>query len=276
LSLSLKPLADALGVEVKGIDLSEPVPDEVVETLKQSLRDRLVLVVRDQNLSAEQYLSAVRLFGETMEQHLSDLLMEDHPEIAVLDSRQSPMGDDGRGIPLGSKDWHTDHTNHAKPPKMTAMYSLALPRSGGDTGFANMHLAYEALSKAEKAQLGPMKTVNRIENNSYVSDEHKKRFGVVQVHPLIRTHPETGRKAIYIHPGKTAKIEGLDEDKSKAFVNQLMTQVIQPEITYRHQWQLGDLVIWDNRSISHVAYRDYDHKEGRIMQRVILAGDTPI
>ena len=276
MSLSLKPLADALGVEVRGIDLSEPVPDEVVETLKQSLRDRLVLVVRDQNLSAEQYLSAVRLFGETMEQHLSDLLMEDHPEIAVLDSRQSPMGDDGRGIPLGSKDWHTDHTNHAKPPKMTAMYSLALPRSGGDTGFANMHLAYEALSKAEKAQLGPMKTVNRSENNSYVSDEHKKRFGVVQVHPLIRTHPETGRKAIYIHPGKTAKIEGLDEDKSKAFVNRLMTQVIQPEITYRHQWQLGDLVIWDNRSISHVAYRDYDHKEGRIMQRVILAGDTPI
>ena len=121
-----------------------------------------------------------------------------------------------------------------------------------------------------------MKTVNRIENNSYVSDEHKKRFGVVQVHPLIRTHPETGRKAIYIHPGKTAKIEGLDEDKSKAFVNRLMSQVIQPEITYRHQWQLGDLVIWDNRSISHVAYRDYDHKEGRIMQRVILAGDTPI
>ena len=276
MSLSLKPLADALGVEVRGIDLSEPVPDEVVETLKQSLRDRLVLVVRDQNLSAEQYLSAVRLFGETMEQHLSDLLMEDHPEIAVLDSRQSPMGDDGRGVPLGSKDWHTDHTNHAKPPKMTAMYSLALPRSGGDTGFANMHLAYEALSKAEKAQLGPMKTVNRIENNSYVSDEHKKRFGAVQVHPLIRTHPETGRKAIYIHPGKTAKIEGLDEDKSKAFVNRLMTQAIQPEITYRHQWQLGDLVIWDNRSISHVAYRDYDHKEGRIMQRVILAGDTPI
>ena len=276
MSLSLKPLADALGVEVRGIDLSEPVPDEVVETLKQSLRDRLVLVVRDQNLSAEQYLSAVRLFGETMEQHLSDLLMEDHPEIAVLDSRQSPMGDDGRGIPLGSKDWHTDHTNHAKPPKMTAMYSLALPRSGGDTGFANMHLAYEALSKAEKAQLDPLKTVNRIENNSYVSDEHKKRFGVVQVHPLIRTHPETGRKAIYIHPGKTAKIEGLDEDKSKAFVNRLMTQAIQPEITYRHQWQLGDLVIWDNRSISHVAYRDYDHKEGRIMQRVILAGDTPI
>lgn len=276
MSLSLKPLADALGVEVRGIDLSEPVPNEVVETLKQSLRDRLVLVVRDQNLSAEQYLSAVRLFGETMEQHLSDLLMEDHPEIAVLDSRQSPMGDDGRGIPLGSKDWHTDHTNHAKPPKMTAMYSLALPRSGGDTGFANMHLAYEALSKAEKAQLDPLKTVNRIENNSYVSDEHKKRFGVVQVHPLIRTHPETGRKAIYIHPGKTAKIEGLDEDKSRAFVNRLMTQAIQPEITYRHQWQLGDLVIWDNRSISHVAYRDYDHKEGRIMQRVILAGDTPI
>ena len=276
MSLSLKPLADALGVEATGVDLSAPVSDEVVDKLKMALREKCLLVVRNQHLSSKQYLAAVRLFGETMEQHLSDLLMADYPEIAVLDSRKSPVGDDGLGIPLGSKDWHTDHTNHAKPPKMTAMYSLALPRSGGDTGFANMHLAYEALSKAEKAQLDPLKTVNRIENNSYVSDEHKKRFGVVQVHPLIRTHPETGRKAIYIHPGKTAKVEGLDEDKSKAFVNRLMTQAIQPEITYRHQWQLGDLVIWDNRSISHVAYRDYDHKEGRIMQRVILAGDTPI
>lgn len=276
MTLSLKPLADALGVEVRGVDLSAPVPDEVVETLKQALRDRLVLVVRDQHLSSEQYLAAARLFGETMEQHLSDLLMEDYPEIAVLDSRNSPVGNDGRGIPLGSKDWHTDHTNHAKPPKMTAMYALALPRAGGDTGFANMHLAYDTLPDDEKARLDGLKTVNRIENNSYVSDEHKQRFGAAQIHPLIRTHPETGRKAIYIHPGKTERIEGMDVDESDAFVDRLMAQAIQPEVSYRHQWQLGDLVIWDNRSISHIAYRDYDHKERRIMQRVILAGDIPV
>lgn len=276
MTLLLKPLSDALGVEARGVDLGSPVSADEVESLKQAVSDHLVMVVRDQHLSSEQYLAAVRLFGETMEQHLSDLLMEDHPEIAVLDSRKSDVGNDGRGIPLGSKDWHTDHTNHAKPPKMTAMYAIALPRSGGDTGFANMHLAYEALPDAEKEKLCKLKTVNRIENNTYVSDEDKQRFGAAQIHPLIRTHPETGRKAIYIHPGKTERIEGMDVDDSAAFVDQLMSRVIQPEVTYRHQWQLGDLVIWDNRAISHIAFRDYDHKEGRIMQRVILAGDTPV
>ena len=276
MALSMTSLTDALGVEVEGVDLSSPVTDEDLVALMQALTDHLVLVVRDQSLSCDQYLAAVRLFGETMEQHLSDLLMDDHPEIAVLDSRTSEVGADGRGIPLGSKDWHTDHTNHAKPPKMTAMYAISLPRSGGDTGFANMHMAYERMPDDEKEKLDGLKTVNRIEDNSYVSDAHKSRFGAAQIHPLIRTHPETGSKAIYIHPGKTERIEGMDTDESGAFVDRLMSRIIQPEITYRHQWQLGDLVMWDNRSVAHIAFRDYDHKDGRIMQRVILAGDTPV
>lgn len=275
MTLTIKPLDEALGVEVTDVDLSAPVPADDVEAMGNALRERLVMIVRDQHFSAAQYLDAVRLFGETMEQHLSDLLMEDHPEIAVLDSRQAPLGADSRAIPLGSKDWHTDHTNHAKPPKMTAMYAVALPRSGGDTGFANMQIAYDTLPDEERAKLSGLKTVNRIEDNAYVSDDHKRRFGKPQLHPLIRTHPETGRKAIYIHPGKTERIEGMDSDESRAFVDRLMARIIRPEITYRHQWRLGDLVIWDNRAVSHIAYRDYDHREGRIMQRVILAGDAP-
>ena len=275
MAISMKPLTDALGIEVTGIDLSAPVAAEDVAVLERALTDHLVMVFRDQNLSSAQYLAATRLFGETMEQHLTDLLMDDHPEIAVLDSRASDVGADGRGIPLGSKDWHTDHTNHAKPPKMTALYAVALPRSGGDTGFANMHMAYDALPEEDKANLTALKTVNRIEDSSYVSDEDKQRFGAAQIHPLVRTHPVTGKKAIFIHPGKTERIEGMDPDESGAFVDQLMARIIQPEISYRHQWRLGDLAIWDNCAVSHIAYRDYDHKEGRVMQRVILAGDTP-
>lgn len=275
MTLSISPLSDALGVEVTGIDLSLPVDANHLADIEQALNEHLVLVVRKQNFSPAQYLSAASLFGETMEQHLSDLLMDDHPEIAVLDSRNSDVGADGCGIPLGSKDWHTDHTNHAKPPKMTSMYAIALPRGGGDTGFANMCMAYDALPDEEKTKIKDLKTVNRIENNTYVSDAHKAQFGAAQVHPLIRTHPVTGKKAIYIHPGKTERIEGMDLDDSKAFVDRLMARVIQPQITYRHQWQLGDMVIWDNRAVSHIAYRDYDHKDRRIMHRVILAGDVP-
>lgn len=276
MAVSMKPLADALGVEVRGVDLSAPVAPDDVAAMEQALTDHLVMVVRGQNLSAAQYLAAVRLFGETMEQHLSDLLMDEHPEIAVLDSRNSPMGNDGRSIPLGSKDWHTDHTNHAKPPKMTAMYAVSLPSSGGDTGFANMYMAYDRLPEAERAQLASMKTANVIEDNDYVSEDHKQRFGTPQIHPIVRTHPVTGKKALYVHPGKARWIEGMDEGESRAFIDRLMGRVIKPAIAYRHQWQLGDLVIWDNRAVSHVAYRDYDHKEGRVMYRVILKGDTPV
>ncbi len=273
--VTMKPISSALGVEVTGVDLSGPVDEKDLASLEKGLQDHLVMVVRDQHYSAEQYLTAVRLFGETMEQHLTDLLMDDHPEIAVLDSLEYQVGADGRGIPLGSKDWHTDHTNHAKPPKMTAMYAMSLPRAGGDTGFANMHMAYDALPDMDKVAYGELKTVNKIEDNAYVSNHDKKRFGSLQKHPLVRTHPVTGKKAIYIHPGKTAGIEGMDADESRAFVDRLMARVIQPEISYRHQWRLGDMVIWDNSAVSHVAYRDYDHRDRRIMYRVILAGDSP-
>lgn len=275
MTLSIEPLSGPLGVEVRGIDLSSPISRDQKAALEQALSDRLVMIVRDQHYSPSQYLTAVRHFGHTMEQHLTDLLMDDHPEIAVLDSLEYDLGADGRAIPLGSKDWHTDHTNHAKPPKMTAMYAISLPRAGGDTGFANMHMAYDKLPDDEQEKLSDLKTINKIENNTYVSDHDKQRFGALQHHPLIRTHPDTGKKAIYIHPGKTAGIEGMEAEESQAFVDRLMAKIIQPDICYRHQWQLGDMVLWDNRSVLHVAYRDYDHKDRRTMYRVILEGDTP-
>jgi taurine dioxygenase len=274
-ALSMQPLNDALGVEVTGIDLSLPISTKDKAAMEQALIDHLVLVVRDQSYSPAQYLTAVRHFGDTMEQHLSDLLMDDHPEIAVLDSRNSTVGNDGRGIPLGSRDWHTDHTNHAKPPKMTAMYAISLPRAGGDTGFANMYMAFDALPEKDQTETTTMKTANVIEDNPYVSDDHKERFGKPQFHPLIRTHPVTGKKAVFVHPGKARWIEGMDEDESHAYIDRLMSRAIQPENTYRHQWRIGDLVMWDNRSVSHIAYRDYDHMDSRVMHRVILAGDTP-
>ncbi len=275
MALSIEPLNGALGVEVTGIDLSSSISADNKAALEQALTDHLVMVVRNQNYNPAQFLTAVRHFGHTMEQHLTDLLMDDHPEIAVLDSLDYDIGADGRAIPLGSKDWHTDHTNHAKPPKMTSMYAISLPRAGGDTGFANMHMAYDALPEDEKKKLAALNTINKIEDNAYVSDRDKERFGALQHHPLVRTHPVTGKKGIYIHPGKTAGIEGMEPEESQAFVDRLMAKVIQPEICYRHQWQLGDMVIWDNRAVSHVAYRDYDHKDRRTMYRVILTGDTP-
>jgi len=277
MGVSISPLSDHVGAEVTGVDLAQPVSEADVAAMETALTEHLLIVIRDQQLAPAQLLVAMRLFGDTMEQHLTDMLMDDHPEIAVLDSRTSPVDTDGTALPLGSRDWHTDHTNHARPPKMTALYAVALPKSGGgDTGFANMHAAYDALPATKKAAMVGMKTHNKIEDNLYVSAGDKARFGSVQVHPLIRTHPVTGKRAIYIHPGKTVKLDGMAPEESQAFIDKLMGEIIQPEVSYRHKWRKGDLLICDNRALLHIAHRDYDPSEGRVMHRVILQGDVPV
>lgn len=275
MTLTITPLSDALGAEVTGIDLSRPVDAADVARMERALDERLVMVIRDQKLTPAQYLAALRLFGNTMHQHLTSLLMKDHPEIAVLDSRETKTAPDGVYAPIGSREWHTDHTNHARPPKITALYAVMLPKSGGDTGFANMQRAYDALPPGEREALGKLKTVSKIEDRDYVSADDRAKFGVPQFHPLIRTHPVSGKKAIYVHPGKLARIEGMEPDESQDFVGGLLDRAIQPTVTYRHKWRVGDVLLCDNRAVLHIAHRDYDPAEGRVMHRVLLEGDVP-
>lgn len=275
MAFAMHPLADALGIEITGIDLSRPVSPSDRDAMRGALDDHLLMVVRDQKLNPAQYLAAVRLFGDTMEQHLSDMLMDAYPEIAVLDSRETPRGPDGRAAALGSRDWHTDHTNHARPPKITVLHAISLPREGGATEFANMQRAYAALPEATRAELAALKTVNKIEDHDYVTAKDKKRFGAPQIHPLVRTHPVTGRKGLYFHPGKTDRIEGMGHDESLAFLDDLLDRIIQPDVTYRHRWRVGDMLLVDNRAVLHIAIDDYDHAEGRVMHRILLAGDVP-
>ena len=275
--VTLNDLTPSLGVEAVGVDLSGAVAVEDLDAMREALSRRLVMVVRDQNLNPKSYLDAARLFGDLMPQHLTNLLMADHPEIAVLDSRKADKDKAGKAIPTGSRAWHTDHTNHARPPKVTMLYVVKLPSQGGDTSFANMQAAYEGLPEDEQADLAPMVTVNVIEQDTgAVSEDAREALTrAPQRHPLIRTHPETGKKAIYVHPGKTERIEGMTPEDSKSFVQDLLARAITPDVTYRHQWRPGDLVIWDNRATLHIAHRDYDADEGRIMHRVILEGEGP-
>jgi taurine dioxygenase len=277
MALQFTNLESSFGVAVTGADLAAPVSASDVEKLQNALRDRLVMVIKNQCLTPAQYVKGMRIFGDPMHQHLSKLLMPDQPEIAVLDSRiANTKRDDGKIMPIGSRDWHTDHTNHAKPPKMTALYAIKLPSAGGDTGFADMQTAYAGLDADEQIMLAGLRTVNTLEQDlSYVSDQTRNALKP-QTHPFIRTHPETGKKAIYVHPGKLACFEGWDAKRSKDLLNDLLDRVLTPGVTYRHKWQLGDLVIWDNRALLHVAHTDYDPTEGRILHRVCLEGDVPV
>ncbi len=276
MSLVLSNLEASFGVSVSGIDLAAPVSADDVSAMQEALRDRLVMVIRDQHLTPSEYVAAMKLFGVPMHQHLSKLLMPEQPEIAVLDSRiANTKREDGKIMPIGSRDWHTDHTNHEKPPKMTALYAIRLPSQGGDTGFADMQKAYDGLDESEQTWLDALRTVNTLEQDlSYVSDQTRTTLKP-QTHPLIRTHPETGKKAIYVHPGKLANFEGWTAEDSKTYLNDLLDRVLTPAVTYRHKWQKGDLVIWDNRALLHVAHTDYDPNEGRILHRICLEGDVP-
>jgi len=277
MSVNLTPLSETFGVAATGVDLSAPVADADADALRDALSERLVLVIRGQNLDQAQYVNAMKIFGDPMRQHLTKLLDPDHPEIAILDSRvANTKRGDGKIMPIGSRDWHTDHTNHERPPKMTVLYAVKLPARGGDTGFANMQAAYAGLGADEQAALAKLRTVNVIEQDvGYVDDSARTEFGAPQVHPFIRTHPETGNKAIYVHPGKLSHFEGWEGPESKTFVNDLLGRVLTPDVTYRHQWRPGDLVIWDNRALLHVAHTDYDPAEGRILHRLCLQGDVP-
>ena len=151
MALKLCDMSGTLGVEVTGIDLAEGVSSKEASLLQAALRDRLVMVIKNQNFSPKQYVEGIKVFGDPMHQHLAKLLMDEHPEIAVLDSRvANSKSEDGKIMPIGSKDWHTDHTNHAKPPKMTVLYAVKLPKEGGDTGLPICRMLFLDLKKMSK------------------------------------------------------------------------------------------------------------------------------
>ncbi len=268
------PLSDALGIEVTGIDLSAPADSGVVEALEVALVEHLIMVVRDQDLNPAQLLDAVGLFGEVMPQHLTSLRLPDHPEVVVLDSRNTRTGADGKSVPIGARDWHTDHAHQERPPNYTALYAVSLPSQGGDTSFANMQTAFASLPDEMRDDLLQQTVITKLDDR-YSTEQDRKEHAGLRQHPLVRTHPVTGRKSIFFHPGMVVRLEGMEPDASHDFLEKLLEQIIVPEIIYRHQWRPGDLVITDNRGQMHVAHTDYDYSEGRTLYRVITEGEVP-
>ena len=268
------PLSNALGIEVTGLDLSKPVDPSIAADLEAVLIEHLVMVIRGQALTPPELLKAIGLLGEIMPQHLKTLRMPEHPEIVALDSRNTKVGGDGKFVPIGARDWHTDHAHQKRPPNYTALYAVNLPSSGGDTSFANMQVAFENLPLELREKVAGMTVVTKIDDR-YSTAEDRAKHQEPGRHPLVRTHPVTGKKAIFFHPGMVDCLDGLTPEESLAFLDRLLEQTIIPAITYRHKWRAGDLVITDNRSQMHVAHADYDFAEGRMLHRVLVAGDAP-
>ena len=279
MSIEISPLSDHTGVEVTGVDLSQPVDDDTRGRLNQAFVDHSVLVVRDQNLSADQLLKAVSLFGEVFPQHNTRFALPDCPQIHYL-SNQDRYESGKRYIPGAG--YHTDHSNDRTPPKATCLLALQLPDSGGDTQYVNMHRAYEDLPDNTKSRIDGLVGVHVYQSKHSerklmgLSAEAKKKVPDAVSHPIVRTHPESGRKSLYLNPIRIESIEGMPEAEALELLDELLDHATQEKYQYRHKWRHGDMVMWDNRCLLHKANGDYDHSQTRYLYRVMLKGDTPV
>ena len=275
----LLPLSEHTGVEAKGVDLSRPLDEETRSLLNQAFVKHSVLVIRDQTLTARQLRDALQNFCEIFPQHNTRFSLPECPEIHYL-SNKDRYPDGSRYIPGAG--YHTDHSNAEIPPKATLLLAIELPTSGGDTQYVNMAAAYDALPEATKKQIAGLKAMHVYQSKHStrklmtLGDEAKKRLPPAVYHPIVRTHPENGRKAIYINPIRIETIAGMKETDAQLLLCELLQHAIQERFQYRHKWKQGDLVMWDNRCLLHKANGDYDHEtQSRYLYRVMLQGDKP-
>jgi taurine dioxygenase len=275
----ITPLSTHTGAEVRGVDLTQPIDAATRAQLNRAFVDRSVLVFRDQRLTPHQLLVAVGLFGEVFPQHNSRFALPDCPLVHYI-SNQDFYPDGRRYIP--GEGFHTDHSNAASPPKATVLHAVNLPDRGGDTQYVNMHLAYDELPEKTKERIAGLKAIHVYQSRHSarklmeLSEEGRGRVPDAVVHPIVRTHPESGRKAIYINPIRTEGIVGMPEAEALALLADLLEHATQPKYQYRHRWRPGDLVMWDNRSLLHKANGDYDMNQLRYLYRVMLQGDVPV
>ncbi|MDF0734241.1 TauD/TfdA family dioxygenase [Pseudomonas entomophila] len=278
----IRPFAGAVGAEIVGLDLAQPVNAEDFRTLHRAHLDHHVLVFRDQRITPEQHIAFSRRFGELQIHVLKQFLLEGHPEILIV----SNIIEDGRNVGLGDagKFWHSDLSYKALPSLGSMLHAQELPSEGGDTLFADMHKAWDAVPDALRKIVE-----GRSAAHSYTARYSETKFEgnwrptltaeqLAQVneviHPVVRTHPENGRKALFVSEGFTTRIVGLPDDESRDVLQQLYALSVLGQNIYRHQWQPHDLVFWDNRSLIHLAAGCPAHLR-RKLYRTTIQGDAP-
>jgi taurine dioxygenase len=276
--MQITPLTTHIGAEVTGIDLRERVDADTRRRLNEAVVAHVALVIRDQVFTPEQYLAAVSLFGEPMEQHFTQYALPGCPLVHEVSNRH--VDKSGKRVKHGAG-WHTDHTNHVRPPKYTSLYAVSLPSSGGDTAVVNMRAGYEALPESMQRRIAGMKTVNVFQGSASATysgqsaDAQAERKPQPVLQPLVRTNPDNGLKALYFHPVKTETIVGMTPQESQALLDELLAYAVRDEFIYRHRWRKGDVLIWDNRAAMHRAHFDYDPNEFRLLYRVLVRGEVP-
>jgi len=279
-----------LGAEILGVDLSLDLDDDTFARIQSVLDERSVIVLRGQNLHPRRQVEFTKRLGELKDTPLlGSYALKEHPEVL----RVSNIIEDGKhiGNPDAGVFWHSDGAYQKIPAMYSLLYAVEVPakdgKTFGDTLYASTAAAYDALPAARKQELGKLtavhslshqyerkKSIGFLKREAMSSQERQEVVPEVQ-HPLIRTHPRTGRKCIYVNEGHTVRIAGMPDDESRALLEELFAFCVRPEFVYRHQWRVGDLVVWDNCPTLHKATFDYELPLRRLMHRTTVEGSAP-
>jgi taurine dioxygenase len=280
MSIEVHHSGAALGHEIRGVDIAAGVSDTDFAQIEKAFDESGVVVIRGQQLTPEQQIAFSRRFGELEAYPVGQFILPGHPEILVV----SNILEDGK--PIGMVDagraWHSDMAFTPEPPRCSLLYSLEVPqRDGqaiGDTLFANTSEAWQGLSTVMKDRLAGLTVHNSFASYATKKTDGREKLGHTVpdvIHPLVRTHPATGRKCLYISERLTVRIGDLDENETARLRVELMAHMTKPEYVYRHQWRVGDLVIWDNCASIHKAVFDYALPQRRRMHRTTVKGGRP-
>jgi taurine dioxygenase len=272
--LTIEPCGEVIGAEVRGIDLSAPLTDEARDEIRNALLEWKVLFFRDQNLTGPQQREFARAFGE----------LEHHPFLPAGDTSEVvrfEKGDDlANPLGVGSENgWHTDVTWRVEPAMGAVLRAIEVPEQGGDTLWADMACAYDNLPPDVRERVDDMRALHSfIHVFGYGMSKEKRERMLEQYppaeHPVVRTHPETGRRTLYVNSFFTERIIGCDDDESEWLVDRLAQQAMHPEWQVRLKWEPGTVAFWDNRATQHYATSDY-FPNRRVMERVAIKGDRP-
>lgn len=273
--LDIRPLSGALGAEIHGVDLSRPLDSHVADALRAAFLDHLVIFFRDQPISLDAFRSFARAFGDPVEYPFVRGV-DGFPEVIEVAKLEHETVNFG-GV------WHSDTTYLECPPMGTMLLAREVPPFGGDTLFANQYLAYETLSEGLREMLDGLYAVSSSAKAdvSRTREDRIRDSGSTQAqreylaeHPVVRTHPETGRKSLFINTAHTVRFRGMSEEESAPLLDYLFRHQIKPEFTCRFSWDVGSIAFWDNRAALHNPVNDY-HGFRRRMHRITLAGDRP-
>ena len=273
--MQLQPIGQDFAARVTGLDFTQPLTASDQHQLKAWFARYAVLVFPGQMLTPPQFMQAVGCFGELMPQQLKQFTLPDYPLVGYNSTDDLPRKN-GK-LQVRGENYHTDHSNEVAPPKATALLAVTLPSSGGDTQFVDVRRAYDELPQAMKQALNGKRALHIHQSNrsprafAQISAEALARIPKT-TQPLVIKHPESGRNALYLNTGRMQNIEDMEDKEAFALIDQLYAHATQPCYEYRHRWQVGDLVIWDNRSVMHQANADYKPEERRYLYRLMVKG----